>query len=168
MKNKLVIIIVLISLFLITGCKKNTVEVNGKKVSTSGMGHKHCIRNASAGDNITTNLSYEIYYKDDILNVLESIEEIKTTDQNTLDEYEKAYENINNNYEGLMYYDSKVTRTDDSVSRHTTIDYDKINIEELLKIEGEKDNIIENGKAKLQLWLDLAKKFGAKCEEVDE
>lgn len=167
MKNRIILILV-ISLLVLTGCNKNKVVVNGEKINTGNMNHKHCTRSASAGDGITTDLQYEVYYTDDILNVLESTEKIITNDSSTLDEYENAYKNINKNYEGLEYYDTTVERTNNSVLRHTTINYDKIDTDKLLKIEGTEYNIIENGKAKYKLWFDLAKKFGAKCEEVEE
>ena len=63
--------------------------------------------------------------------------------------------------------DTEVIRGDTSVTRKTTINYDKINIKDLLDIEGEEDNIIENGEAKVEKWISLAKKFGTKCEEVE-
>ena len=68
----------------------------------------------------------------------------------------------------MDYYDTKVTRGDTSVTRNAIINYDKIDIEKLLEIEGEEDNIIENGEAKVDKWLSLAKKFGTKCELVEE
>ena len=40
-------------------------------------------------------------------------------------------------------------------------------MEKLLEIEGEEDNIIENGKAKVEKWLTLAKKFGTECEDEE-
>ena len=90
---------------------------------------------------------------------------VKTSNQDDLDIYEDAYNNINKNYDGLKYYDSEVIRTKDSVSRDTIINYDKIDIDELLAIEGKDDNIIEDGKAKLNIWLDFASKFGTTCNE---
>ena len=68
-------------------------------------------------------------------------------------------------YEGLKYYDNIVTRTDNSIISDTTINYAKIDIDKLLEIEGEEDNVIENGKVKLSTWLNFAKKFGVTCED---
>ena len=53
-----------------------------------------------------------------------------------------------------------------SVTYTIYIDYDKIDVDGLLSIEGAEDNIIKRGKAKLSLWLDLAGKMGTLCEEV--
>ena len=132
------------------------------------MEHKHCTRSASGTDGVTTELSYELYYTGDKLNILESTEKVIATKDSDLDTYQQAYEKIDSYYEGLEYYDTEVIRGDTSVTRKATINYDKINIKQLLDIEGEEDNIIQDGEAKVDLWLELAKKFGTKCEVVEE
>ena len=65
---------------------------------------------------------------------------------------------------GLNYYDTAVVRTNDSVTNDTIINYGKIDINKLLEIEGEEDNIIVDGKAKVDSWLELAEQFGTECE----
>ena len=104
-------------------------------------------------------MSYELYYTGDKLNILESTEKVIATKDSDLDTYQQAYEKIDSYYEGLEYYDTEVIRGDTSVTRKATINYD---------IEGEEDNIIQDGEAKVDLWLELAKKFGTKCEVVEE
>ena len=44
------------------------------------------------------------------------------------------------------------------------INYGKIDTDKLLAIEGEEDNVIKDGKVKLDDWLDFAEQFGTKCE----
>ena len=44
----------------------------------------------------------------------------------------------------------------------------EIDIDKLIDIEGEKDNIFENKVAKVDKWLELAKRLGTKCELVEE
>ena len=58
-------------------------------------------------------------------------------------------------------------RTSNSVLNETTINYDEIDIKKLLDIEGEEDNIIEDGKAKVDLYIALLKRFGGTCEDVE-
>ena len=110
-------------------------------------------------------MSYEVYYEDDYVTILHSTEEVTSDDSSVLDTYEEAYKNIFKQYEGLKYYDNIVTRTDNSIISDTTINYAKIDIDKLLEIEGEEDNVIENGKVKLSTWLNFAKKFGVTCED---
>lgn len=169
MKKISIIFITLTFILLITGCDdEKKIVSNGEMVNTANMEHKHCTRSASGSDAITTELSYELYYTGDKLNILESTEKVIATKDEDLDTYQQAYEQIDSYYEGLEYYDTEVIRGDTSVTRKATINYDKINIKQLLDIEGEEDNIIKDGEAKVDLWLELAKKFGTKCEIVEE
>lgn len=173
--NKIIILLV-ISILVTTGCEEqektsttnnNKVVSNGETVNTDTMKHKVCTRDADAGTGTEMVLQYDVYYTGEILNLLISHEELITENKDTLDEFEDAYKKIATNYAGLEYYEQNVTRTDNSVTNETTINYDKIDIQKLLDIEGEEDNIIENGKAKVDLYLDLLEKFGGTCEDVE-
>lgn len=167
-KNKL-LVLSLFCLLLITGCgSKNKVISNGKKVNTSKMQVMHCKREATASNGIDVELKYDLYYNGENLNILHSMEKVTSSKSENLDTYEDAYKKIHENYKGLEYYDAKVERSKDSVTSDITINYEKIDIEKLLEIEGEEDNIIKNGKAKVDEWITLAKKFGTKCEEEKE
>lgn len=170
-------IIVLIA-FLLFGCENTEKVENGKTVeknetsnnivnNNTGSGHKHCTRAATAGSGIDVSLNYDLYYEGDNLNTLYSEEKVTSESKDSLDTYENAYKKIHANYEGLEHYNTSVERDDTSVTSKITIEYDKIDIDALLDIEGEEDNIIENGKAKLSKWLTLAEKFGTKCEDVE-
>ena len=171
MMKKINILVLLITIILlVTGCENNTsnkVISNGQKVNTSKMQHKHCTREGSV-TNGEVNLNYDIYYTGDILNILKSEETVISNLSSVLDTYENAYKNIHKNYEGLKYYDTSVERTDDRVTSTITINYDQIDIGRLIDIEGEEDNIFENKIPKVEKWITLAKKFGAKCELVEE
>ena len=161
-------IIILVVMVLLTACKSsNSVISNGKKVNTSNLGHLHCTRVGSLDDG-TTNLEYDLYYKGEVLNLLISKEEVTSSSSEVLDTYENAYRGIHKYYEGLEYYDTEVVRTDESVKSTITINYEKIDIDKLLDIEGEEDNIFENKVPKVEKWKDLASQFGTKCEEVSE
>lgn len=170
-KNKMLILIVALILFL-TGCdshkEKNTVISNGEKVNTSKMQVMHCSREGSASDGIEVELKYDLYYTGENINILHSEEKVISSNDENLDLYENAYKKIHTNYEELKYYDAKVIRGDTTVTSDITINYEKIDIQKLLEIEGEEHNIIENGKAKVDAWLTLAKKFGTTCDDPDE
>ena len=152
-KSSIVIVLVV---FLLTGCTTgNIASADGKKI---------CSRTGVL-DNGTSKMSYEVYYEDDYVTILHSTEEVTSEDSSLLDTYEEAYKNIFKQYEGLKYYDNTVTRDGNTVVSDTTINYAKIDIDKLLEIEGEEDNVIENGKVKLSTWLSFAKKFGVTCDE---
>ena len=170
MKKSSIIFVAILSLFLLTACSKRSdtekVVSNNEEVNTYSMKHKKCSREGSADDGIVVSLNYDLYYTGENLDILHSVEKVTATKNEDLDKYETAYKNIYKNYEGLKYYDAKVIRGDTTVTSDVTINYDKIDTQELLNIEGSEDNIIEDGKAKVDKWLTLAKKFGTKCKDV--
>lgn len=163
---------IVISLFLIIillcGCesKKKEVVINGKSINTSKMEHKHCTREGTI-ENGEVKLEYDIYYTDDVLNVLKSKEEVISSDEEILNIYEEAYKKIHDNYKDLDNYDTTITRGDTKVISYMDINYDEIDIDKLIEIEGEEDNIFVEKIPKVDKWLSLAKKFGTTCELVE-
>ena len=169
--KKISIILLVLSLLLITGCEKeketNKVISNGKTINTSKMEHKHCTRKAqmTGGD---VKLNYDLYYTGDVLNILKAEEKVISSSAEILDTYEEAYKKIADKYTDVEYYDVNVVRGDTTVTNSVTINYDKIDVDKMISIEGSDDNIFENKVAKVDKWLTLAKKFGTKCEIVEE
>lgn len=172
MKKK-VLLFILFGLLIVTGCTnkekdlEKTIISNGSKIETKNMIHDHCTRNGRI-DNGDISLQYELYYTGEVLNLLQSEEKVISADTTILDTYENAYKQIHAHYQDLTYYDAEVIRGDTTVTSQITINYDKIDIQKLLAIEGEEDNIIENGVAKVAKWKELAKKFGTTCETIED
>lgn len=168
MKKIGLLLILLLSVVFISGCdKKEEIIIDGKTVNTAKMVHEHCTRSATATD-AEVKLNYDIYYTGEVLNIIKSEEKIISASQEVLDTYEEAYKKIHANYEGLEYYDTEVIRGDTTVTSSILINYDEIDIDRLIDIEGEEDNIFENKVPKVDKWLEFAKKFGTTCEKVEE
>ena len=148
--------IVLVMVLLLAGCGSNSA------VSSDGV--KKCTRTGTV-TNGSTEMNYEVYYKGEDVVLLHSTEKIISDSSSVLDTYEEAYKSIFKQYEGLEYYDNKVTRSNNSVTNEITINYEKIDMGKLLDIEGEENNVIENGKVKLDTWLSFAKQYGVTCED---
>ncbi len=165
MKRIGIIIVMLLCILLVYGCEK-TSNNNSNSKNSGKMVHEHCTRTGNI-ENAEVSLNYDLYYTGEVLNRLEAEEKVVTTSSAILDTYEESYRTISTRYDNLQYYDMKVVRESDSVTIKTTILYDKVNIQQLLSIEGEKDNIIENGVAKVEKWKELAKKFGTSCEVAE-
>ena len=169
--------LLLVFCLLLTGCGEEEVVdekepvVNRESVldviDSSGSGKLFCTREAFASEGIDVELTYELTYKNGYVMLLHANEKVMSDDKDSLDEYEKAYRNIAKNYEGLKYYDITITRSDNTVVNDTVINYEKIDTDKLLDIEGEEDNVIVDGKVKLTTWVSFAEKFGASCKEVE-
>lgn len=172
--KKIILIIPLLILVFITGCSNSQEEKTNSKViqetnsevveETKNMSVINCTREATASSGIDVSLSYKVYYEGDYIKILHSIEKITSSKSSDLDEYEKSYKSIFENYKGLKYYDNTITRDSNSIVSDTVINYGKIDTNKLLEIEGEEDNVIEDGKVKVKTWIDFAKKLGAKCD----
>ena len=167
MSKKVLLLVFLFSLFLV-GCEnESSVVSDGKKVDTSKMVHEHCTR-AGTIDDGDVSLNYDLYYTGEVLNILVGEEKVISPTQSVLDTYEQAYKDVHKRYEGLEYYDTEVVRGDNTVTSKVTINYDKINTQRLLSIEGSEDNIFENGVAKVEKWKALIKKFGGSCTAAED
>lgn len=174
------LVLIFVCTFFLGGCSEVEKELNNDITGTTnvketivpddfdnnGTGMLKCSTEAYAEEGMDVELKYTVKYKSGNILELVSVQKVITEKQDSLSVYEDAYKNIADNYVGLDYYDTSIIRDGNSVSYTAVINYEKININKLLNIEGEEDNIIKNGKAKLSLWLDLASKVGTVCEEV--
>ena len=173
-KYKYIFLLFLIFTILV-GCSNSTNEnttnnSDSTKNDNSVVGNGdikviNCTREAQAKDGIDAKFNYEITYQGEYIKKLHSIEKVISENSSSLDEYENAYKNIKNRYSGLKYYDTNIIRTDNSVTNDVTINYEKIDTDKLLEIEGSEDNVIENGKVKLSTWISFAKRLGVTCDE---
>ena len=166
MKKVLMFSCLLFLFAFLVGCDNESIEK--ENVSNQKIIHEHCTRSGFAGEDNVVTLYYDIYYQGDVLKRLESYEGIESSDSSLLDQYEKSYRSVHENYNGLDYYQTSVLRDDTHVVSQILIDYENIDIERLIEIEGEEDNIFENKVPKASKWKELAKKVGAKCSVVEE
>ena len=151
MMKKILVIMFLIGLcFSVTGCRNNY------KVKT-------CTRNVEAGENMKTDFTYKIYYKDKYVMLFESTEEIEAADD-VLNKYKTAYEKVYEEYKGINYYDHKLTLEDGKLISKINIDYRKVDLDKIIELEGNKYNIYKDGKVVLKKLLSFYKKAGIQCE----
>ena len=169
------VVVLLFSFVFVTGCESNKEEKTDTTADSSGKiedvddlnsksGTLLCTRNAVV-DGGEGEFNYTIKYKNGILLNISSLEKVKSDDSSVLQEYEDAYKKIDDYYVGIDHYVAKVVRDDNSVTHTIDIDYERINIQELIDLEGEEDNIFENKKPMLKKYLELAKKTGVTCSE---
>ena len=166
MKKISIFFCLLIICGLLCGCnEKDKIIINNETINTISMEHKHCTREATT-TGADVKLEYDIYYTGDVLNLLISKEKIISSSEDVLNTYEEAYKNIHSYYIGLDYYDTSIDRGDTTVLSTISINYDKVDIDKLIEIEGEEDNIFDEKVPKASKWLEFSKKFGTKCELV--
>ena len=139
------IILILIISFICVGCSDDTKN----KTAKTDENVLHCKRKATTTDGASTSLTYSIYYDGDYVTKTVSVEKVTSDDDAILKKYQTAYENVFSPYKNIDYYDNKVTTTSNSVISTTVIDYNKVDINKIIAIEGSDDNIFESdGKVK--------------------
>ncbi len=169
MKKVFVLLFVFILLVTLTACdkkEKSKSTTGDDTVVSKDMVHEHCTRTGNVDSNSSAEMVYEIYYTGEVLNKIESTERVTSTSKDVLDEYENAYRQIHSYYTDIDHYETDIIRTSSSVASKMSIDYDKIDLEKLIALEGEEDNIFENGKPMISKYKELAKKLGVTCEKV--
>lgn len=156
MNRKLFLIVLLCSIFIVSGCK-----------SDHDYDVVHCTRTASLNDsNTTVDLKYEIYYENEYVKKTVSTEQITSSDQNTLSEYESSYNKVFDQYRDIKYYNNTITKKDNSLISVTKIDYTKVDFNRIVEIEGEKGNIFtKDGRVKLKTLVELYEKYGSQCDD---
>ena len=179
LKRNKIIIILFVLCFLLVGCGKKDVDIvntSNKKgklsdnpssnINVNGSGTLEFVRSANVSEGIDASFRIVVTYKNGNMKVLHSIDTIKSDNQDTLTEYENAYKKISEQYKDIKYYDTTVTRDDNSVIFDLNINYEKVDIDKIIELEGDDAKMFKDGKAKLKAWLTYAKKFGTTCEGV--
>ena len=154
--------LLIVILIMCSGCEEEKNSELTKKKNENAL---YCTKETSAKDNMSTSLKYTIYYKGEYVTRTVSIEKVISDDNNILEKYKTAYENVFKAYQNIDYYDNKVEKLGNSVTSTTVINYEKVDTKRLLEIEGEEGNVFDsNGKVKKDTLVNLYKKYGAKCE----
>lgn len=141
-------------------------SIDSSNYDTTDFDYITCSRDTETQQGEEMTIKYEVYYdKSKNLQVLKSYEKVESSDDSILSQYKKAYQTIYSSYENLDYYDNEITTTTNSVTSITYINYGKIDIDQLMEIEGSEDNVtVTDGKIKLADWKSFAKKYGTVCE----
>ena len=163
MKKICISLFLIVTIILITGCGKESLEEKMEKEDNEEV--LHCTRNVTAQDNITTDIKYSIYYDGDYVTKTVSIEKVTSSDKNILKTYKEAYEKVFSNYKGIDYYDNKVEQKGNTVSSITVVNYKKVDVDKIIEIEGKEDNIFDDdGKVKKDTLVSFYKKYGVTCK----
>lgn len=169
-KKSLLLIVLLCCFFFVTGCTEKENKTTDPVVNPDGTVNitdesvLKCTRKAEAMDGVTADLSYQVYYIGSYVTTVHSIEKVTSDDTTVLAEYETAYRKAFSVYDGLDHFKNTISKNGNSVMSETIIDYENIDTDKLLEIEGEEDNVIKNGRVKLSDWQAFAKKLGVTCK----
>lgn len=151
MKKGLIVLAVML-LVLVTGC-------------TSSKEEKMVCTRTSTMNGIKLDLNYQVYYQKDVVNKVQTTEKITSTSKETLATYKKAIEDLYSNFNGIKHYNYDVAIEGDTLTSKTDINYSKININDLLKIDSSIEQLLnKNNKISLEKIKEVYESTGAICK----
>lgn len=150
--KKILVAIMIMGTVLFTGCGKEEEKV---------MKCSRTINQAS----IKMNLLYDVTYKGDYVTKVESTEEITTNDESTLELYKTQIENTVSMFKDIEYYDHEINIDGNTLKSTITIDYEKIDTDELIELDSSMKQLIKDGKVAVEDIESLYNQLGITCEK---
>ena len=94
---------------------------------------------------------YEVYYQGNNVNKVKTREKVKSESDVTLKNLESQAKTLYSNFDKIKNYNYSVTIEDNTLISTTNINYQKINIDELLKIDSSINQLLnDNNKIDLE------------------
>lgn len=143
-------IILFMTALIFTGC-------NGEKEMI-------CHRTMVSGSDVVT-ATYNVWYKGEIVSKIKSVESLTSTNESTLEDYRSKMSTLYAPYLGIDYYNYNIDNTENQVSVTLDVDYEKVNVEELISIDSNNESFFHDGKVYLSTLLDLYENVGVVCDE---
>ena len=106
---------------------------------------------------------YKVKYKNDKVLSLYTKEVIMSDDDNMLKEYKSTLDLVYSKYNELKYYNNNMRIEDNKLISETKVNYEKIDIEEFLKVDESNINIVRNKQVSLKKIRKIYKENGARC-----
>ena len=152
MKKIKYLLLVLLMIFLITGCQS---EETSKTMV--------CSRTINQ-DAISMDLKYTVTYKGKYVEKVESIEKITTDDTTVLDTYKQAVETTYQPYSKIDNYSYDVKVEGNTLISTVMADYTKIDYKKMLEVDTANQQIFtDDGKVKLETIESFYTKLGTNC-----
>ncbi len=154
MKNKIILCLSVILMLLVftTACSKNNYKV------------VKCTRDVDSQEGLDADMNYYLYYEGKYIKKMTSTERITFNDEKTLKVYKDAYKKSYAPYDDIKYYNHTIKQEGKTLISKVEINYDKVDIDKIIEIEGEDDNIYKKGKVPLKKAINFYKKAGIRCD----
>ena len=107
---------------------------------------------------------YQVLSKDGYVTRLDTVEVIISDSEEVLKTYQENLENVYRDYRGINHYSNEIRIEDNKLISTTKVDYDKIDAEQLIKIDRNNATAIENGKVKVSALKETYEQLDAVCK----
>ena len=142
--------LIAIGVILFTGCKsKNVMECSYK----------------SKESDRTIDLSYKVKYKGNKVISVKSVEKVTSNDSDIISSYRNDVESFYESIEDIDNYNYKIKSDNDSITVTTSIDYNKIDLNEMIMIDPDIEQLIDNGEIDINLMKISYENLGLECKK---
>lgn len=150
---KKIILLGIVLLIFVTGC------------GTAKEEKMICTRTATM-NGMEMDFRYEVYYQGNDVNKVKTTEKVKSDSEVTLKNLENQAKTLYSNFDKIENYNYNVTIDGNTLISTTNINYQKINIDELLKIDSSiKQLLNDNNKIDLEKITQVYEQTGATCNK---
>ena len=146
------LLIIPIFILLLTGC-------GGESLTRTV-----CTNTNSLSEDALLASEYVIYALGDSVHILVSTESIRSENPDVLEHYRKTIEDIYLQYNRVPFYNNSIHTEDGFLTSITMVNYNRVNLDDLIRIDENNAAIIENGRVSLRILLEMYKDSGAICE----
>lgn len=151
MRKKLILIVILV-LFVCTGCSPET-------------GMMTCTMKMYPVDGLTIQSTYVADYKNNIVTKLKTEEKITAENKDDLKTYQEKIDELYSGYQGIKYYNNATKLKGNTLTSTTTIQYNKVDTDKLIEADSGNASLIKNGKVRIDDLERLYKQNGCNCKK---
>lgn len=115
-------------------------------------------------DNYTLTLTRDIYYDGEYVMNTVSHDKIEASNNAILNKYEKQFEDVKKQYDGIKYYDVTISNNGGMLDAVTKVDYTKVDTNKIIKITNNNDLFEKDGKLKVSKLIKSYEDQGLECK----
>lgn len=144
------LLLVFFGIILFTGCGAKNIM----KCSYKSKDHDR-----------TIDLSYSVKYKGNKVKSVKSVEKVSSSDLDVINSYKEDVEFFYEPFKYIDYYKYNIKSNDKSITVTTSIDYTKIDLNEMIMIDPNIEQLIDDGYIDLELMKISYENLGLKCKK---
>ncbi len=118
-------------------------------------------------DNVSFKTTYQVEYNKKVVTKLISVETITTTDEDLIKDYKTNLEMMYLRYNEVPHYTNTISVKDNKLTSKTTINYKKIDLNKLIKIDSSFKEVIKDNKVSITKLKKQYTSTGAYCKYKD-
>lgn len=145
--------VMLIALLLVSGCGQN-----------DELKTLNCTLGVTVQEGLRVESDYKVSYKGENVTLIETTEKVISDDEDYLELYKEQVESLYSPFKDVEHYNYSVKVDGNTLTSTTSIDYEKIDTDELVQINSAIGNLLEDGKLKVEDVQTMYESVGATCK----